>query len=50
MQKYIKKLNIEYDSTFYDKTSLYEKKIKKLYIRKIKKIYNEFKKTNERGR
>lgn len=46
MQKYIKKLNIEYDSTFYDKTSLYEKNIKKLYIRKIKKIYNKFKKTN----
>ena len=46
MQKYIKKLNIEYDSTFYDETSLYEEKIKKLYIIKIKQIYKEFKKSN----
>ena len=44
MQKYIKKLNIEYDNEFSKKTELFRKKLHKLYIRKIKKIYNRSKK------
>jgi hypothetical protein len=44
MQKYIKKLNIEYDNEFSKKTELFRKKLHKLYIKKIKKIYNKSKK------
>lgn len=44
MQKYIKKLNIEYDNEFSKKTESFRKKLHKLYIKKIKKIYNRSKK------
>ncbi|WP_428739977.1 DUF2971 domain-containing protein [Sulfurimonas sp.] len=44
MQKYIKKLNIEYDNEFSKKTESFREKLHKLYIKKIKKIYNKSKK------
>jgi len=44
MQKYIKKLNIEYDNEFSKKTEIFRKKLHKLYIQKIKKIYKKSKK------
>lgn len=44
MQKYIKKLNIEYDNKFSKKTESFRKKLHKLYIQKIKKIYKKSKK------
>lgn len=46
MQKYIKKLNIEYNNEFTKETASYRNKLHELYIEKIKKIYSESKKTN----
>lgn len=44
MQKYIKKLNIEYNNEFTKQTNSYCKKLDKLYIKKIKEIYIQSKK------
>lgn len=46
MQKYIKKLNIEYNNKFTKETHSYRNKLHELYIEKIKKIYNKAKETN----
>ncbi len=46
MQKYIKKLNIEYNNEFTKLTGSYRKKLHKLYIKKIKEIYIQSKKLN----
>ncbi len=39
MLKYIKKINIEYNNEFINKTDLYNERIHKYYILKIKKLY-----------
>ena len=46
MQKYIKKLNIEYNNEFAKQTDSYRKKLHNLYIKKIKEIYIQSQKLN----
>ena len=44
MQKYIKKLNIDYSNQYIKESDSYINKIKKIYVKKIKKIYRKSKK------
>jgi hypothetical protein len=44
MQKYIKKLNIDYNNEYIKKTDSFIKKIHNFYIKKIKKLYHKSKK------
>lgn len=44
MQKYIKKLNIDFSNQYIKETDSYINKINKLYIKKIKKLYRKSKK------